>query len=86
VRNGRCPTCGSTTIRAARNGLQLGENYAIGIRPHRAPDEQGVFRAHRTEDIWAFVCTTCGALELYVIDEQALAFIRERWVEVPPTG
>jgi hypothetical protein len=86
MRDGRCPKCGHLTVRAARNGLQLGENYAIGVRPHRNPNEQGVFRAQRTEDLWTYACTTCGYLELHLLDQEALAFVRERWLEVPPTG
>jgi hypothetical protein len=63
----------------ARSGLALGEHQGALLRPHAVPNFRGVAATHRTEGMWQFVCTTCGYLELHLLDEAALAFIRTEW-------
>lgn len=81
MRRGTCVKCGSTTVRAAANGVQLGEHPFAVLRPNIGPGFRGVVRTHRT-DIWTFLCTTCGYTELYVLDPEALAFATEQWGQV----
>jgi hypothetical protein len=82
MRNGRCTKCGATTIRAARNGVQFGTLPAL--YPNLEPGFRGMLRPLQAE-LWTFVCLTCGYLEWGVFDAAALAFVAERWSEVPVT-
>ena len=82
MRNGRCTKCEATTIRAARNGVQFGT--LPGLYPNLEPGFRGVSRTLQAE-LWTFVCLTCGYLEWGVFDAAALAFVAERWSEVPVT-
>jgi hypothetical protein len=71
-------------VRAARNGVEMGEHpSATHLRPHLEPGFRGMVRTHGAE-LWAFACTTCGYLELHVLDAASLAYIAEHWVAVPP--
>jgi predicted nucleic-acid-binding Zn-ribbon protein len=84
VRRGSCVKCGSATVRAARNGVALGEHAGrTSLRPHLEPGFRGIVRPHEAE-LWAFACATCGYLELHLVDPSSLAFIAQQWVEVPP--
>lgn len=78
--------CGSATVRAARNGVDLSGGQG-GVKARLRPDlpvgYRGMVRTHDA-DVWAFACTTCGYLELQVFDPEALAFVAERWQPVPP--
>lgn len=83
MRDGRCPKCGQTTVHAARSGLRLGEYPWVFLYPHVEPDFRGVLHGHRCDGLWQYVCVSCGHLEMYVIDEAALAFVRGGWLPVP---
>jgi hypothetical protein len=67
----------------ARNALRLGEHPHAVLFPHREPNVRGVAMGHNTEGIWQFVCGRCGYLEMYVLDANAIAFIRSSWPLVP---
>jgi hypothetical protein len=38
---------------------------------------------HTEAKVWAFACTTCGYLELHVLDPVGIGYIAERWAPVP---
>lgn len=83
MRDGRCSKCGAATVRAAKNGVDLGHVQA-GLRPNLQSGFRGIVRLHHT-DMWNFVCVTCGHMEWALHDPAALAFVSERWAEVPVT-
>jgi ribosomal protein S27AE len=85
MRDGKCPKCGSAEVYASRNGLGVGEGFKVGLRPHIEPGFRGMLVPHQTDGLWQFLCGRCGYVEMYLLDDQALAFVRERWVRVPPT-
>ncbi|MET8005682.1 hypothetical protein [Nonomuraea glycinis] len=72
-------------MHAARNGLGLGGAARVGLRPHIDPGFRGIASPHNTEDLWTFACTNCGYTETYVLDPEALDFIRRTWPPVPIT-
>ena len=75
--------CGAATVRAARNGLEMGSRpNVVFLRPHIDPGFRGMARNQQSE-VWNFACTTCGYLEWAVYDPAGLAFINEQWVAVP---
>ena len=82
MRRGTCVKCGAATVRAAENGIVTGEFNDTSLRPHVGPDFKGAVR-RKAVSMWAFACTTCGYVELHLIDPAAIAFITEKWVEVP---
>lgn len=84
MRHGTCVKCGATTVRAAANGVQIGERPWVQLRPHVGSDFRGILHTHRS-DLWAYVCTTCGYVELHLIDPAGLEFVKEQWAEVPVT-
>jgi hypothetical protein len=77
--------CGAATVRAANNGLATGEGFDATLRPHLEPDFRGMVRNHQTK-LWAFGCTTCGYIELHVIDPGGLGFMQQQWLPVPPAA
>ena len=84
MRRGSCVKCGSATVRAAKNGVEMGDQPSrTFLRPHVGPGFRGMVRNQEAE-LWAFACTTCGYLELHLVDPSSLAFIAQQWVEVPP--
>ncbi len=84
MRKGICLKCGQQTVHMARNGLQLGERLQTQLRPHTEPGYRGMFVPHETMGLWQFVCTTCGYLEMHVLDAKALGFIATSWPRVVP--
>lgn len=85
MRRGTCPKCSATTVKAASNGLQLGEHPQAVLRTHVEPGFRGI-RRNQPVDLWTYVCTTCGYVELHLLDPAGLAFVAENWAHVaPPT-
>jgi len=84
MRSGTCPKCSGTEVYGARNGLSIGEYFQVGIRPHLEDGFRGVAATHRTNDLWHYICATCGYSETYLHDDAAMAFVRQRWVRVTP--
>lgn len=82
MRRGVCVKCGAATVRAARNGVATGEHHEALLRPHLGPDFRGAVR-RQAADLWGFACTTCGYVELHLLDPKAIAYINENWIEVP---
>lgn len=83
MRDGRCTKCGAATVRTARNGIELSESQPNAVlRPHLEPGFRGMVRNHRA-DVWAYVCLTCGYLELGLYDPAAIAFVTDKWAPVP---
>jgi hypothetical protein len=82
MRRGTCVKCGAASVRAARNGLQTGEGTQAALYPHLAPGYRGAVR-RQPADVWAYACTTCGYLELHLIDQGAMPFIGQHWLPVP---
>ena len=83
MRHGTCNSCGSATVRAGQNVVQLGEHLPAVLRPHREPGTRGAFAPYSTEGLWTFVCTSCGYLEFHLVDQGALAFVAQNWLDVP---
>ncbi|MBL1077217.1 hypothetical protein JK358_22720 [Nocardia sp. 2] len=83
MRNGICSKCSATTIFASQNGLRLGDYTHAVVMPHTGPGFRGILRGHNTAGLWQFVCTTCGYLEMYVLDGEALGVIAQQWMPVP---
>jgi len=83
VRDGTCVKCGAVAVRAARNGIVMGELLQTQLRPNIGPDFRGMVR-NQAADLWAFACTNCGYIELYVLDPAAIAFIAQNWAPVEP--
>lgn len=75
--------CGAATVRAAENGIEMGEHATPHLRPHLGPAFRGIVR-NQAVKLWAFCCTSCGYVELQLLDPAAIAFVTERWIEVPP--
>ena len=84
MRRGTCGKCGAATVRAAANGMALGEYEWAVLRPHLEPGFRGIVRPHKS-DLWTYACTTCGYVELHLIDPAALAYVTENWLPVPVT-
>jgi hypothetical protein len=61
-----------------------GPNPGAQIRPDVGPGFKGILHTHRT-DIWSFVCTSCGYVEVHLIDPEAVAFAEREWAAVPFT-
>lgn len=86
MRRGTCVKCGAATVRAAANGIDLGTaGVRALLRPHLEPGFRGAVRS-QPADLWTFACTTCGFVEQYVLDPQAIAFIQQSWMPIPPAG
>jgi hypothetical protein len=84
MRDGCCTKCGASTIRAAKNGVDISERgMQAQLRPNVSEGFRGIVRNHPA-DIWNFVCLTCGYLEWGIYDPAALAYINEQWTAVPP--
>lgn len=77
--------CGAATVRAARNGVELGGDRTVRtyLRPDLGPGFRGMVR-NLEVDLWTFACTTCGYVELHLLDPAGIAFVNERWSPVPP--
>jgi hypothetical protein len=85
MRRGTCVKCGATEVRAARNGLRLGEYHQPQLNPHLEPGFRGAVRSLNTE-VWVYGCTACGYLELHTFDPAALQLMGETWLPVPVTS
>ena len=84
MRSGTCPKCSGTEVYGARNGFSLGEYFKVSIRPHVEDGFRGALVPHQTDDLWHYLCATCGYSETFLHDEEAMAFVRQRWVRVTP--
>ena len=82
MRRGTCVKCGATTVRAAANGMQLGDHEQAALRPHLEPGFRGAIRRQPAQ-LWTYACTTCGYVELHLIDPAALGYIAQQWLPVP---
>jgi predicted nucleic-acid-binding Zn-ribbon protein len=83
MRDGRCTKCGATTVRAAKNGVDISERgNQAQLRPNIGEGFRGIVRTHPA-DIWNFVCLTCGYLEWGIYDPAALAYIDGQWTAMP---
>jgi hypothetical protein len=77
--------CGAATVRAAKDGIQMGESTHTSLRPNIGPGFRGILRLHPTE-LWTFGCTSCGYVELFVLDPGGTAFMEQNWAPVPPAA
>lgn len=83
MRDGTCSKCGGDEVYASANGLSLGGGQQAAIQAHIEPGFRGIRGRHVTNGLWQFVCASCGHVEVYLLDEQAIAFVRQSWVRVP---
>lgn len=84
MRTGVCPKCSSASVRAACNGLMLGQGTYATLMPSIEPGFRGMRQGHNVPGMWQFVCTNCGYLEMFVLDAEALDFVGRTWTPVPP--
>jgi hypothetical protein len=77
MREGKCSRCGSLTVFAKQNGLQLGEDIN-GVRVYTS-------WATGTSPTVVFVCVTCGYFEHYLIDRNKLDEVARTWEQVVPS-
>jgi hypothetical protein len=80
MRSGTCQRCGGDEVYAGRNVLD--EHTEQAVKAHIEPGFRGMRPQLRT-DIWTYACATCGLLETYLVDPEALAFVRSSWLRVP---
>ena len=76
--------CGSATVRAAANAMLHGHG-GTRLQPHLERGFRGIVRPLPV-DLWTFGCTTCGYVEQYLLDPEALAFIQQNWMPIAPQG
>ena len=82
MNEGVCPSCQGTEIYAARNGIDLGEFGAVGIRPHLELGFRGAAGLHQSHDFWAYLCADCGLVEFRLHEATGLDFVRKNWMRV----
>jgi hypothetical protein len=82
MHEGVCPSCQGTEIYAARDGVDIGEFGAVGLRPHLELDFHGAVALHQTFQFWAYHCVACGLVEFRLLDPAATAFVKQHWVRV----
>ena len=74
MREGKCSRCGSNTVYARQNGLQIGEH------------SQGViiFTSWLTTPTptVTFICTSCGYFESFITDQKKLNEVAQSWAKV----
>ena len=85
MRRGICVKCGAATVKAANHGIQMGQSSEAHLRPNIGPGFKGMVVPQATA-LWSFGCTSCGYVELYVLDPAGIAFIDQTWESVPPEG
>ena len=82
MRDGTCPKCGGGEVYAAANGLAIGGGTQAAIHAHIEPGFRGMRNRQMTNGLWQFACAGCGYVEVYLLDELALGFVRQNWVRV----
>lgn len=85
MRRGYCVKCGSASVHAAVNGLQLGERPEVRFRPHLEPGFRGMVQTHSGQ-LATFVCIRCGHLEFQVLDDASRQFVAANWARVEPAA
>ena len=84
MRDGTCARCGGDEVYAAANGLAIGGSTQAAVHQHIEPGFRGMRARTMTDGLWQFVCASCGHVEMFLLDEQAIAFIRQGWIRVAP--
>ena len=79
MRNGTCPSCGSTTIYSRPGGAKITETGHIRIITGSAARSRPV-------PYVSYVCTTCGLFENYLANADKLAEVAQTWQKVPPAA
>ncbi|HEX8457981.1 MAG TPA: hypothetical protein VF656_11845 [Pyrinomonadaceae bacterium] len=74
MRDGKCRSCGALTVFAKQNGLQVG-GHSGGVFIYTS-------WATMPAPAVAFVCTSCGYFEHYVIDRKKLEEVARTWTRV----
>lgn len=82
MRSGTCSGCGSTEVYASRNALSIGGGSEAAVEAHIEPGFRGMRRRCRTKDLWQFACTSCGKVDNYLLDPEALEFVRSNWMRI----
>lgn len=70
IRSGICPKCGHATVYSGRDiaaKANIGNTIPISFKHNAALDN--------------YVCTTCGYVESYITDPDALKRIEQQWPE-----
>jgi hypothetical protein len=82
MHEGVCPSCQGTEIYAARDGVDIGEFGAVGLRPNLDLNFRGAVALHQTHHLWAYLCSACGLVEFRLHDPTAVEFVKQHWVRV----
>jgi hypothetical protein len=85
MRRGTCVKCGASDVRAARNGIVIGDHPQTLLRPDIGPGFRGMARS-QPADLWAYGCPSCGYVELYVMDATGRAFMEQTWSPASEAG
>lgn len=72
MRNGHCPKCNSETVYSQSGGIFF---YTNALHVRTSSLEQGV-------PFISYICTTCGYFENFVVDQQKLAAVAQKWQKV----
>ena len=75
MKNGKCPKCGSASVYSKTNGIGYGpSNGRVNVYASMLTSP--------SQSI-AYVCTTCGYFEDYIVDPAKLAEVAKAWQKVP---
>jgi predicted nucleic-acid-binding Zn-ribbon protein len=64
---GKCPKCGGTDLIA--DAMVIGRGYEITIAKFQKPDAL-IFKGKESTTVSAWMCSTCGYIELYANDPE----------------
>jgi predicted RNA-binding Zn-ribbon protein involved in translation (DUF1610 family) len=68
--NGRCPSCGATTVHRSGGGVEPTHPYV----------SRGGLRASTMD----YVCVTCGYVEKHIVSGRVLGAVAKKWIRVDP--
>lgn len=73
MRNGTCPGCHSSTVYKKKNGVKVGSGDGMYVYTGAVT---------MASDFEAYICTSCGYVELHVTDREKLQRVAESWDRV----
>jgi predicted nucleic-acid-binding Zn-ribbon protein len=81
MKSGKCPKCGATSVRMARNGISDTASHTTMFAHMEVPRGMVVPQQGEARQ---FACTGCGYLEWWILDPQTIQFIEQSWAPVTP--
>jgi hypothetical protein len=76
MKNGRCPTCGSTEVYSRPQGIGFAQQTSVFVYDAGS-------KMAKNSSTRAYVCAGCGHFELSMIDTSVIADIAKTWPKVP---